>query len=114
MLGILLVYFIGKSHYQLAERFEKKPWPYAILAVVLYYLGVFGGGLLLGIVLAFTAPEFLENANEFVLGLLCIPIGLLVVYGSYKYFEHKWEREFSTEGFDPAGELLDAEFIQRK
>ena len=35
MLGLLLIYFIGKYFYDLAAEFEKNKWLYAILGVVM-------------------------------------------------------------------------------
>ncbi len=44
MLGLFLLYFIGKIFYQLAEAHNKNKWVFAILGVIAYYAGTFLGG----------------------------------------------------------------------
>lgn len=48
MLGLVFIYFIGKYFYKLVEEFGKSKWGFVILGVVLYYGGVFLGGIILG------------------------------------------------------------------
>ena len=37
MLGLLLIYWIGKKYYELATEHNRSPWGYAILGVFVYY-----------------------------------------------------------------------------
>ena len=88
MLGLLLLYWIGKYFYKLAEVYEKSKWGYAILGVVVYYLGTFVFAFLLAI---FT-PNFLDSESDTVIGLISLPFGVLSCYLLYKYFEKTWEK----------------------
>lgn len=88
MLGLLLLYWIGKYFYKLAEEYDKSKWGYAILGVVVYYLGTFVFAFLLAI---FT-PNFLDSESDRVIGLISLPFGVLSCYLLYKYFEKTWEK----------------------
>ncbi|TDN87659.1 hypothetical protein DET49_111107 [Salegentibacter sp. 24] len=37
MLGLLLLYWIGKYHYRLAGEYDKSQWGFTILGIVAYY-----------------------------------------------------------------------------
>ncbi|MFC4721276.1 hypothetical protein ACFO5O_03000 [Geojedonia litorea] len=91
MLGIILIYFIGKQFYTLAEDFNKNKWLYAILSVVIYYVA----GFIFGTILAVLDLIFewgIDWDNNFGLNLLGIPIGLLADWGFYYMLKKKWEQ----------------------
>ena len=80
MLGILLIYWIGKYFYQLAEKFNQNKWLYAIFGIL---LGIGDAIFDLGI-------NFEENLG---LDLLGIPIGALACYLFYLLLEKVWKRD---------------------
>jgi FtsH-binding integral membrane protein len=90
MLGLLLVYFIGKYFYQLAFEHNRSKWGYAILGVVVYYSTT----LLAGIVIAYAYFEFvdetIERGIEMLLSILTVPFGILGAYILYKKLEKNW------------------------
>ena len=90
MLGLILIYFVGKAFYDLADKYNKSKWLYAILGVSSYYGGLlltaFGIGLFLGIFF----PEVLESANEMLLSLSSIPFGVLICYLFYYFLKKSW------------------------
>lgn len=92
MLGILLIYFLGKGMYTLAQKHDKGPWPFAILGVVTYYAGTF----LAGIVLALMVPSLIEGSDDLgsrlLLSLISVPFGLLAYAILYFSFKNKWEK----------------------
>ena len=99
MLGLLLLYWIGKYFYQLAEKFEKHKWGYAIFGIAVYY----GSQLIIGVILGLF-DEFLQLGLDFdsvALNLLGIPIGLAFCYLSYNFLRKKWKREY----VDPISEI---------
>ena len=80
MLGLILLFFIGKWHYTLAEEFNKNKWLFAILGIVVYYGGIMIGAFILGLLsVLFDFEEVLE-LPEIVLGLIALPIGLLATW----------------------------------
>lgn len=99
MLGILLIYYIGKYFYVLAgERGKSKTiqWTFAVLGVVVYYLGTFVGGMLLG-VLGYAFELFdIETMNDFLISLLALPFGVLACWGFYMILKNNWKTEHDT------------------
>ena len=73
MIGILLLFFIGKYYYKLAEAHDKSKWGYAILGIVMYYASVVVSGLLLGIVIELIWPGAVDTINELLLSILVLP-----------------------------------------
>ena len=96
MLGLFLIYYLGKSFYTLAQKHEKKPWGYAVLGVVSYYAGSIIGGVLLAIPIELFAEGGIEEFNNFLLGLLGVPFGLLGAYLTYKLLEKRFKGETIT------------------
>ncbi len=91
MLGLLLIYFIGKYFYKLSEEYNQNKWLYAILGIVAYYAAGFAFGILLGVFdLAFGLN--LDYDNMFGINLLSIPIGIAACYGFYYLLKKKWEK----------------------
>ena len=92
MLALVLMYWIGKYFYKLAEEYNKSPWGFAILGIVVYYGAIVLSGLIVGIVMALTSPETLDNFNETLLSFLLLPFGILSCYLLYKYLEKTWKK----------------------
>ena len=92
MLGILLIYFIGKRFYDLSVDYDKNKWVYAVLGVVSYYVI----GTVFVVLIAFLDVYLFEWGfdweSSFGMNLLIVPAGLLGVYGLYVMLERKWEK----------------------
>lgn len=98
MLGLVLIYFVGKAFYDLAVKHGKHKWGYSILGVGSYYLGLLGGGFLLGIVLMLIGQEqFLMETNEMILGLMAVPVGALCCWGLYVVLKRNWQGQPSKD-----------------
>lgn len=95
MLGLVLLYWIGKHFYKLAEEYRKSQWGFTILGIIAYYGGIVFFSFTLGIVLEIISPGYVESINEFVFGILMIPFGLLTCYLLYLYLEKTWKRKTS-------------------
>jgi len=91
MLSILLVYFIGKQFYELAQDFNKNRWLFAILGVVVYY----AIGILLVVVIALLDVVVFEWGldweNRFGMNMLAIPLGLLADVSLYLFLKNRWK-----------------------
>lgn len=92
MLGLILLYWIGKYFYKLAEEYNKSKWGFAILGIVVYYGGILIFSLIVGIMTEIISPGFLDTFNETLLGLLMLPFGILSCYLLYKYLEKTWKK----------------------
>jgi membrane protein DedA with SNARE-associated domain len=92
MLGLILLYWIGKYFYKLAEEYDKSKWGFAILGIVVYYVGTF----LFAIILIFGAeifsPGYFDDVNEKLIDFICLPFGLLSCYLLYCYLKKTWEK----------------------
>jgi MFS family permease len=91
MLGIVLIYWLGKYFYQLAEKYNQNKWLYAILGIVVYYVSQLLFGFLLGILNELFSWGI--NFDNFAINLLGIPVGLLASYLFYFLLEKVWERD---------------------
>ncbi|EDP94895.1 hypothetical protein U8527_15175 [Kordia algicida OT-1] len=97
MLGLVLIYFVGKQFYDMAKKYDQSAWLYAILGVVSYYGGIIAGGVILGVIIGLFFPEFLDTTSETVLGLMTIPIGILACWGFYQLLKRKWTKDFEEK-----------------
>lgn len=104
MLGLLFIYFVGKAFYDLADDYDKSRWGFAILGIVSYYLGIFCGAFLIGIVASFFWPDAIDDSSSIVWGLVGIPIGILLCWVFYRLLKSKWST--STQS---SGESLDSD-----
>jgi len=96
MLGLLLVYVIGKQFYELAHEFQKSRWGFAILGVAAYYTGSFLVGLAIGLSDGFLETDFLESTSDLTINLIAMPFGLLTCYLTYRVLKNKWEKNFEA------------------
>lgn len=92
MLGLLLLYWIGKYFYKLAEQYHKSQWGFTILGIATYYGGIMLFSFLIAIIMEITSPGSVESINETLFGVLMIPFGLLTAYLLYFFLEKNWKR----------------------
>ena len=88
MLGLLLIYFIGKKFYYLANDYNKLKWLYVILGIVMYYVGTF----FCGVVVALVNPSLLEGNDNFLLAILAMPFGIASCSLFYFILYSIWKR----------------------
>jgi hypothetical protein len=93
MLGLFILYFLGKKFYELADEYDKNKWGFAILGVITYYGGAFVFGIVLGVLELLTETTWIETKSDLVLGLIAMPFGLLACYGLYYFLEKTWKKE---------------------
>ena len=93
MLGILFIYMIGRPFFDLAQKYNKNEWGYAILGVVMYYIGTFIGGMAIGLGCYFLD---IEDTNDLWLTLLVIPLGFFASWLTYTSLKNKWTNDNSN------------------
>lgn len=93
MLGILFFYFVGKYFYKLADEFNKNKWLFAILGIVVYYVGTFIGGALLDIMDGLMDNGF-DWDNNLAVGLIALPFGIAASYLFHFLLKKQWEKSF--------------------
>lgn len=109
MLGILLIYFIGKAFYDLAQEHNKNKWVFAILGVVSYYGGTIIAGVSFALLAELGVTDFFIELPEFGLSLLAIPFGILTCWAFYKILSSNW----SNQSRENVNDALDGELISR-
>ena len=97
MLGVILLYWIGKYFYKLAEEYNRSKWGFAILGIVVYYAGIIILGFLMGVIMEFVSSGFFDTIDDVVLNLISLPLGILSCYLLYKYLEKTWKKNDPTK-----------------
>lgn len=111
MIGLILLYFVGKAFYDLASQNGKNAWLFAILGVASYYAGIFVGGIIIAIGYGLFLDGSIEEVNDTLLGLLGLPFGVLICWGFYRLLKSRWTNK---ETFSRApGDVLDANLMDR-
>nr|WP_294939397.1 hypothetical protein [uncultured Flavobacterium sp.] len=104
MIGVLLIYFIGKYFYDLADQHGQKKWLYAVLGIAVYYLGQFVAGILTGILSLVFGFE-VDWDNAILMAVIGIPCGILLDYLFYYFLRKKWQSErLKAETIDDIGQ----------
>jgi len=107
MLGLLLIYSIGKYFYSLALENGRHAWGYAILGVVTYYGGALLSGFIMGVVAALWAPELIDDVPSFVWDIFALPFGMLACWALYTYLRNAWTKSAPINRPD----VLDSELL---
>ncbi len=93
MLGLLLIYFIGKHYYNLAKKYKKIKWLFVVIGIAAYYLVAFVLGLLLGIMDIVFDKEIVDLKERLLISIIALPFGILASYLLYRYLEYIWKKE---------------------
>ncbi len=109
MLGLVLIYFIGKPFYDLANSLDKSGWLFAILGVLSYYLGTFIAGILLVILAEAGYVSNVEEMDQFLLSLIALPFGLFTAFVFYKILQKNWSQQSAKAQSD----ILDDDFLTK-
>ncbi len=105
MLGIFIIYWIGRKFYDLAAIHNRSPWGWAILGVVVYY----GTQLLFGMLAYLASPSTFDNmdkGSELMFNLVGVAVGALVWYVFLQYITKKWENE-SEQTYENINDKID-------
>lgn len=110
MIGLVLLYFVGKAFYDLAGLNNKNEWLYAILGVASYYAGLFIGGVLIAIGYeAFIGS--VDELDDILLSVMSLPVGVLACWGFYRLLKKRWEDKQDLS--DSSGDVLDVHLIDK-
>lgn len=100
MLGLLVLYFIGKAYYKMADRHGRSKWGFAILGCVIYYGVIILASFVVGILAVIFEWERIFELPDVMLGLMAIPFGLLAQWGFRLILEKNWERNPTNSSND--------------
>ena len=92
MLSILLIYFLGKYFFDLADEFDKNKWMYAILGVISYYFGsIVIGGIVIALLDLFVDIG-INWDNNIGLSFMLLPFGIATSYLFYYLLKRYWSK----------------------
>ena len=103
--GLFLLYYIGKSFYELARDYHKSTWGFAILGVASYYFGTILGALLITLYVELLTESSIDDVSEIALNLMSIPFGLALCWGTYRLLKKSWSSVRVAP--EPEDEVLD-------
>lgn len=110
MLGILLIYFIGRHFYRLADEFNQNKWLFAILGIVSYYAGTLLFGLGVGIAAALTGNlQWADDSNSLLVGVMALPFGIGACALFYYILKRVWGKRNDNLGLDD--DILDGDVV---
>lgn len=102
MLGLLLIYFVGRAFYRLAETHKRSKWLFAILGVVSYYVTQFIFAFAV-VSYMLSTGSYLDSSTELVITLVGILVGGIGVSIFYAILRRAWEKKPRIDN----NELLD-------
>mgnify|MGYP001155083480 CR=1 FL=1 len=104
MLGLLVLFFIGKAFYTLAQKHNRNKWLFAILGIVVCYGMITIGALLVVFIAIAVSGDGILNNSDTVLGLMGVPVGLLSAW----LFHHLLRKNWEGNPKDQNSDLLDS------
>ncbi len=110
IITFILIFFVGKAFYDLADNHQKSKWLFAIVGIISY----FAGQLIVGVIIAIVYELFVgsvDEINDTVLNIISIPVGALSCWGFYRILKNRWEKEETFSG--SSEEVLDANIIDQ-
>ncbi|MDZ4681973.1 MAG: hypothetical protein SH848_08330 [Saprospiraceae bacterium] len=106
MFGLILIYFIGKQFFTLAQMHNRSTWGFALLGVASYYAGTIIGAVLIVLFYEFFLDISSDSLSDTALGLMAIPFGLLACWGLHKVLEQQWKRKLEADNANVLDEDL--------
>lgn len=93
MIGLILIYFIGRQFYVLANEYQHNRWLFTILGIASYYFGV----LLFGFIVVWLSnySEYffdLMHKTQLVQGLVSMPMGLICGWVFFHLLRANWQK----------------------
>jgi len=107
--GLFVLYYIGKSFYELARLHERSAWGFAIIGVGSYYLGTILGALLIAVYVELITDSSIDDLSDMALNLMSIPFGVALCWGTYRLLKRIWSRVSTASDQD---EVLDGNLRQ--
>jgi hypothetical protein len=90
--GIFVLYYIGKTFYDLAELHQKSKWAFALLGVASYYVGSILGGILIALYVELFTASTIDDIPDVALNLLAVPFGIAMCWGTYRLLKKIWSK----------------------
>jgi hypothetical protein len=96
MLGLILIYFIGRSFYRLADYYNRSKWGFAILGIAVYYASQLIYAFLLGFAIGSTRSG-VDQGNIFMIALLAVALGGFTTWALHAGLKSNWGKKGARE-----------------
>ena len=94
LLGILVIILIAQKFFILAGEFNKNKWGFAVIGIVIYYVGTFAAAFIYGAIYFVMDPEASdESVDNLVSRLILVGFGLLSCVLLYNTLRKRWKKE---------------------
>ncbi|MFT6244027.1 MAG: protein-S-isoprenylcysteine O-methyltransferase Ste14 [Salibacteraceae bacterium] len=103
MLGLLIIYWVGKWYFTLAEKHNKSKWLYAVLGALVYVTILITSPFLVVLIAFLVGADGTLELPQITLSLMGILIGLIATWALRAILKRQWENTLEA----PEGELLD-------
>lgn len=101
MLGLIFIYYIGKSYYRLASDHNKdNKWLYSVLGIIAYYAGVYGFAIMLGIYAEVSEKYEIYEMSDVMWSLVCFPFGIATCILLYMFLRHLFSAKKESVALD--------------
>jgi len=90
--GLFILYYIGKTFYELARLHQRSAWGFAIVGIASYYFGTILGALLIAVYVELVTEKSIDDIPDIALNLMSIPFGLALCWGTYRLLKKMWSR----------------------
>lgn len=90
LIGLFVIFFIGKSFYNLAKKNNRHLLGYTLLGIGVYFGSQFVFGFLAGVVFLLSGLEY-GYETEMILALIGFVLGLLCVWLLHYLLKRNWE-----------------------
>lgn len=107
MLGIILLYNLGKYFYDLALEFDKSKWKYTIFGIIIYFVGQILAGFSMAIIDILFGTQ-ITSLPSFVVNIIALPFGIFAAWLYYNYLQNKWSKKINIINDET---ILDEEII---
>lgn len=91
VLGLLVIYFFGKSYYDLAKLYGRNAWGYAILGSVIFLASEFLFGVLIGILIVLANLH--TEVPSLVFSIASIAFAAFLTNQIEKAIRRNWEKQ---------------------
>lgn len=97
ILGLIILLYLGRAFYRLAEQHQQTKWLYALLGIAVFYgsqiIIAFVGGIL---VTMYATSFTVDNVPDIWINLAVLPPSILFTWLFYRGLKKRWERDSDT------------------
>lgn len=90
MLGLILIYFVGRNYFELAHEHNRPAWLFAILGVLTFFFGQFFLGTIVATLIV-SSTGAISDGTYLLVSVISIACGAAAIWFMYKRLESFWK-----------------------